>query len=72
VRSGLIDEKLFLQGHWYNVLLYWSLLLPSIVAGRKRRPFIFENFEFLASRAQVWSDHHPSGNYPKSALRMVP
>ena len=26
VRRGLINEKLFLQGHWYNVLLYWKPL----------------------------------------------
>jgi hypothetical protein len=38
VRSGLIDEKLFLQGHWYNVLLYWKLLQTSIAVGRKHRP----------------------------------
>ena len=71
VRSGLIDEKLFLQGHWYNVLLYWKLLQPAIVAGRKPRPYIFENFEYLASRAQAWCDHHPRGNYPASAPRMT-
>jgi hypothetical protein len=71
VRSGLIDEDLFLQGHWYNVLLYWKLLLPVIAVGRKSRPYIFENFELLASRAQAWSDRHPHGNYPASAPRMV-
>jgi hypothetical protein len=71
VRSGLIDEKLFLQGHWYNVLLYWQLLQPAIAVGRRHRPYIFENFEYLASRAQAWSDRHPRGNYPASAPRMA-
>ncbi len=71
VRSGLIDEKLFLQGHWYNVLLYWTLLRPAIAVARKHRPYIFENFEYLASRAQAWSDGHSHGNYPASAPRMA-
>ncbi|MGA8534909.1 MAG: hypothetical protein WB615_12450 [Candidatus Tumulicola sp.] len=71
VRSGLVDEKLFLQGHWYNVLLYWKLLQPAIVAARKPRPYIFENFEYLALRAQAWCDRHPRGNYPASAPRMT-
>jgi hypothetical protein len=70
VRGGLIDEKLFLLGHWYNVILYWKLLEPSIAIGRRIRPSIFENFEYLAARAQAWSDSHPHGNYPASTPRM--
>ena len=71
VRSGLIDEKLFLQGHWYNVILYWKLLQPVIMRVRKTRPYTFENFELLASRAQAWAERHPRGNYPASAPRMT-
>jgi hypothetical protein len=71
VRSDLIDEDLFLQAHWYNVLLYWKLLLPSVSIVRKNRPYTWENFEYLASRAQAWSDRHPHGNYPASAPRMA-
>ncbi|HVS47231.1 MAG TPA: hypothetical protein VMS32_11295 [Verrucomicrobiae bacterium] len=71
VRSGLIDENLFLQGHWYNVLLYWKLLQPPIVVVRKKRPYTFENFEYLATRAQAWHDRHPHGNYPASVPRMI-
>jgi hypothetical protein len=71
VRSGLIDEDLFLQGHWYNVTLYWKLLVPAITIVRRSRPYTFENFELLASRAEAWRGRHPSGNYPASAPRMV-
>jgi hypothetical protein len=70
VRNGLIDEDLFLSAHWYNVLLYWGLLHPVIMIGRRTRPFIFENFEYLAARAQRWTDRHPAGNYPKDMPRM--
>lgn len=70
VRSDLIDEDLFLQAHWYNVLLYWNLLLPCLSIVRKNRPYTWENFEYLASRAQAWSERHPHGNYPADAPRM--
>jgi hypothetical protein len=70
VRSGLIDEALFLQGHWYNVILYWDLLWPVMEIVRRTRPYVFENFEYLATRAQAWKDRHPRGNYPASLPRM--
>ena len=72
VRSGLIDEKLFLQGHWYNVLLYWKLLQTAVAVGRKHRPYIFENFEYLARRANRWVEAHPGGDYPSSERRLLP
>ncbi len=71
VRSGLIDEQLFLQGHWYNVILYWKLLWPVIEIVRRNRPYTFENFEYFAARAQAFSDSHPGGNYPAAAPRMA-
>jgi hypothetical protein len=70
VRSGLIDESLFLQGHWYNVILYWDLLWPATTIVRRSRPHTFENFEYLAARAQAWEDAHPRGNYPEAMPRM--
>lgn len=70
LRSGLIDETLFLRAHWYNVLLYWDLLQPAILIVRRTRPFVFENFEYLAARAQRWKDLHPAGNYPQDTPRM--
>lgn len=70
IRSGLIDEELFLRAHWYNVGLYWRLLQPAVMVARRNRPFIFENFEYLAARAQIWKDRHPLGNYPKNTPRM--
>lgn len=70
VRCDLIDEDYFLQAHWYNVLLYWKLLLPVMSLVRKSRPYTWENFEYLTTRAQSWSDRHPHGNYPPSAPRM--
>ena len=69
VRSGLIDEKTYLQTDWYNVTLYWSLLSETIRISRTKRPHTFENFEYLASRAQAWAAAHPDGDYPPGAAR---
>jgi hypothetical protein len=70
VRSGLIDESLFLQGHWYNVILYWDLLWPVMSIVRRSRPYTFENFEYLTARAKAWKGRHPRGNYPTGMPRM--
>jgi len=72
VRSGLIDESIYLQTEWVNVGLYWGLLRDAIAEGRKAKPHIFENFEWLAARAQRWADQHPHGDYPAGDQRMIP
>jgi hypothetical protein len=71
VRSGLIDEPVYLQTDWYNVSLYWGLLRDAIAEARYSRPYIFENFEWLAARARRWSEEHPSGDYPAGEKRML-
>lgn len=74
VRSGLIVERAFMQVDWYDVLLYWGLLEPTVRAARDApspRAFIFENFEWLAAKAQRWSEEHPAGNYPATLPRMT-
>lgn len=69
MRSGLIDEDIYLQTDWYNVNLYWSLLKDTVALIRVDRPFVFENFEYLAARAKAWSDAHPRGDYPAGEPR---
>ena len=71
VRHGLIDEEAFMLADWYDVQLYWTLLSPVIDVVRRKRPFVFENFEWLATRARIWVDAHPRGNYPKGSPRMA-
>ena len=71
VRSGLIDEAIYLQTEWYNVGLYWGLLKDVVAEGRRGRPFIFENFEWLAARAARWEASHPHGDYPSTEPRML-
>ena len=71
VRSGLIDERTYLQTDWFNVNLYWDLLSESIAIARTNRPHIFENFEYLASRAKAWVADHPHGDYPSAEPRLL-
>ena len=71
VRNGLIDERVYLRTDWYNVNLYWSLLRDVIAEIRKDRPYVFENFEWLAARAKRWADEHPTGDYPPDDRRML-
>ena len=72
VRSGLIDEQTYLQTDWYNVNLYWGLLADVIAIARTNRPYIFENFEYLASRTKAWMTNHPHGDYPGAERRLLP
>ena len=71
VRNGLIDEHIYLQTEWYNVSLYWGLLGEVIEHSRQNRPFLFENFEWLAARTQRWIGEHPHGDYPTDQPRML-
>lgn len=71
VRNGLIDEHIYLQTEWYNVNLYWRLLRDVIAEVRTDRPFVFQNFEWLASRAQKWREAHPAGDYPDDEPKML-
>ena len=72
VRSGLIDESIYLQTDWYNVNLYWRLLREVVAETRKNRPHVFENFEWLAARAERWLIAHPQGDYPDGERRLLP
>jgi hypothetical protein len=63
VRTGLVDESLFLQASWFNIVLNWTILEPVVTICRRTRPNLFENFEFLAGRAVSLRQRHPHGIY---------
>jgi hypothetical protein len=56
---------------WYNVNLYWGLLRDVVAQTRRNRPFLFENFEWLAAGAHRWRSQHPHGDYPADQRRMI-
>jgi len=71
VRNGLIDEHIYLQTEWYNVGLYWGMLRDVVALVREQNPFVFQNFEWLASCAQRWVEQHPDGDYPSGQPRLL-
>jgi hypothetical protein len=70
VRSGLIDETIYMRTEWYNVRLYWELLAVPIAIRRHLNPNVFEDFEYLAARAEMWIASHPNGDYPANVRRV--
>jgi hypothetical protein len=71
VRNGLIDERIYLQTEWYNVNLYWGLLREVVAQVRANRPYLFQNFEWLAARGRRWLEQHPNGDYPPDEPKML-
>ncbi|MBV9270676.1 MAG: hypothetical protein JO165_06250 [Candidatus Eremiobacteraeota bacterium] len=70
LRGGLIDEEIYMRTEWYNVRLYWNLLVEPIAIRRTLNPYVFENFEYLAARAEAWVAKHPKGDYPPTERRL--
>jgi uncharacterized protein DUF4760 len=70
IRQGLIDENAFMDVYSARVLAAWWLL-EEVTALRRRGgdPTLWENFEYLFVRAQLWEQRHASGTYPKNMPR---
>jgi hypothetical protein len=67
----LIDEKVLLDITSSQVLQAWRNSEPLIAIVRERAGLsAFENFEYLAMRATLWTRRYPDGNYPKLLGRM--
>jgi hypothetical protein len=50
----------------------WRALEPIITIQRKRSGIAsWENFEYIAVRAQQWIASHPNGAYPRGLPRMA-
>jgi hypothetical protein len=51
---------------------FWGLLAPTVaIIRRTRKPWLLEDFEFLAARAKRWLAMHPNGNYPEATPHLV-
>jgi hypothetical protein len=73
MKNGLIDEQTYLEYASPIIVQYWALLAPTVERMRRtRKPWLLENFEYLASRAKLWIAGHPQGNYPQSTPRLEP
>lgn len=72
MKYGLIDERSWLDIASAQIRRSWQDLEPVIVSARHRLgPSAFENFEYIAVRAELWTRHSPDGYYPKGMPRMA-
>lgn len=72
VKHGLMDESAWLDVASPQVTTCWDAIEPAIY--KMREGFgdsAYENFEYLAVRARIWSKRHPHGAYPKGTPRMA-
>jgi hypothetical protein len=70
LRQKLVSPEVIFQGSSpYATLRCWQLMYPLIEAIRTRAPSAFLNFEYVAVRAKLWLDAHPSGDYPNDTPR---
>lgn len=70
-KYGLIDERIILDITSAQIANAWRLAEPVIAVVRSRTGLsAFENFEYLAVRAALWTKRYPNGTYPARSLRM--
>ena len=70
-KYGLIDERSWLDIAASQITSAWNSLEPVIRSGRRTTgPSMFENFEYLAVRAELWIRRSPEGYYPRRTPRM--
>jgi hypothetical protein len=70
-KYGLIDEKILLDITSAQILAAWRTAEPALALLRDRAgPSTYENFEYLAVRAEAWHRRHPNGTYPAGIARM--
>ncbi|HEY4441059.1 MAG TPA: hypothetical protein VGN14_11440 [Candidatus Elarobacter sp.] len=70
VKFGLLDERTTLDVACGPVVHLWERIEPCIERMRLTRgPSLYENFEYLAVRAVLYSRAHPHGTYPATTPR---
>ncbi|HYK53040.1 MAG TPA: hypothetical protein VEV38_05880 [Candidatus Eremiobacteraceae bacterium] len=70
LKKGLISEATLMEWSGSAYSRYWELLQGPIALMRRRAPWAFQNFEYLAMRARRWMADHPDGTYPSGEPRL--
>jgi hypothetical protein len=71
LKAKLISESTLLEWSGGAYSRYWDLLQGPIALTRRRLPWAFQNFEYLAMRARKWIAEHPNGTYPPGEPRLA-
>lgn len=71
-KHELLDERILLDIVSAQVANAYRLAKPAITIIREKHgSSAFENFEYLAVRATLWSRRYPNGTYPNGLPRMA-
>lgn len=66
VKLGYFAEDTVMESGGPVAIITWERLKPVIaIIRRARGPTIYDNFEYLVSRAIKWEASHPDGVFPK-------
>jgi len=72
VKLGYFPEDLVMESGGPIAMLAWEKLKPVIAIIRNvRGPAVYDNFEFLVSRAQLWEQRHPDGVFPRGTPHLA-
>ena len=71
VKMGYISEEAFFDQAGLICVEAWSKLAPVIAIMRRGGDLrIYDNFEYLASRAKMWEAAHPGSEFPRGTPRL--
>lgn len=70
LKHGLIAEDTFMDLFGRLIRYYWRALKPVVALMRRSRgPGQYDEFEYLALRADAWLERHPHGLFPRGVRR---
>jgi len=65
VKLGYYAEDAVMESGGSVAIIAWEKLTPVIaIIRRKRGQTVYDNFEYLVSRAMIWDAKHPDGIFP--------
>ena len=66
LKLGWFSEEALMETSGLIAIAAWRKLNPVVaIIRRERGPQVFDNFEYLASRALLWEAKHARGTFPK-------
>ena len=73
VKNGLIDGSTLIDAASGIIIRAYTAARPAIelLREREKSDALYENFEYLATRCQMWMDRHPQGAYPAGFPRFA-
>ena len=72
VKLGYFAEDAVMESGGSVAIIAWENLKPVIaIIRRARGALIYDNFEYLVSRAIIWDAKHPDGVFPKGTPHLL-